>query len=270
MVYVGALTALLDIDLDVLKGAVADQLKGKEKLVAANMEAVGARPRVRAQELRLPAADPRAPCRGRQGQDPRVRQRRRGPRRHLRRRHRVRLVSDHAVDLAGRGLREATPGACASTKDGRRLYRHRAGGGRAGRHRRRHRRRLERRALLHGHLRPRHLADERVPGARLLRRGAGGAVQHPARRPLDRHADAHAAVRHHLLRLCLARRHQARAAVPGQPHRMLLDGRAGLRPRRAAADARHRHVRPRHRHERLGDRRRSPGTTRTCTTAARC
>src|SRR4029077_3753916 len=39
MVYVGALTALLDIDLDVLKGAVGDQLKGKEKLVAANMEA---------------------------------------------------------------------------------------------------------------------------------------------------------------------------------------------------------------------------------------
>ncbi len=40
MVYIGALTALLDIDLDVLKTVVADQLKGKEKLVAANMEAV--------------------------------------------------------------------------------------------------------------------------------------------------------------------------------------------------------------------------------------
>jgi 2-oxoglutarate ferredoxin oxidoreductase subunit alpha len=40
MVYVGALTALLDIDVDVVKSAVADQLKGKEKLVAANMEAV--------------------------------------------------------------------------------------------------------------------------------------------------------------------------------------------------------------------------------------
>jgi 2-oxoglutarate/2-oxoacid ferredoxin oxidoreductase subunit alpha len=40
MVYVGALTALLEMDLEVLQGAVADQLKGKEKLVAANMEAV--------------------------------------------------------------------------------------------------------------------------------------------------------------------------------------------------------------------------------------
>jgi 2-oxoglutarate ferredoxin oxidoreductase subunit alpha len=40
MVYVGALMALLEIDVEVLKGAVGDQLKGKEKLIAANMEAV--------------------------------------------------------------------------------------------------------------------------------------------------------------------------------------------------------------------------------------
>src|SRR5262245_828565 len=40
IVYVGALTALLDIDLEVLRTTIADQLKGKEKLVAANMEAV--------------------------------------------------------------------------------------------------------------------------------------------------------------------------------------------------------------------------------------
>ena len=100
--------------------------------------------------------------------------------------------------------------------------RHRAGRGRAGRHRRRHRRRLERRALVHGDLGPRHLADERVPRPRLLRRVPGRAVQHPARRPLDRHADAHRPARHHLLRLRLARRHQARAAVPVRPDRVLL------------------------------------------------
>ena len=40
MVYVGALTALLDMDLKVLETTIGDQLKGKEKLVAANMEAV--------------------------------------------------------------------------------------------------------------------------------------------------------------------------------------------------------------------------------------
>jgi len=40
MVYVGALTALLEMDMDVVKGVVGDQLKGKEKLVTANLEAV--------------------------------------------------------------------------------------------------------------------------------------------------------------------------------------------------------------------------------------
>jgi 2-oxoglutarate ferredoxin oxidoreductase subunit alpha len=40
MVYVGALTALLDMDVKVLEGVVADQLKGKEKLLTANMQAV--------------------------------------------------------------------------------------------------------------------------------------------------------------------------------------------------------------------------------------
>jgi len=40
MVYVGALTALLDMDVKVLESVVGDQLKGKEKLLAANMKAV--------------------------------------------------------------------------------------------------------------------------------------------------------------------------------------------------------------------------------------
>jgi len=40
MVYVGALSALFDMDMEVLKGVVADQLRGKEKLVSANLEAI--------------------------------------------------------------------------------------------------------------------------------------------------------------------------------------------------------------------------------------
>jgi 2-oxoglutarate ferredoxin oxidoreductase subunit alpha len=40
MVYVGALTALLDMDMEVLRGVVGDQLRGKEKLVAANLDAI--------------------------------------------------------------------------------------------------------------------------------------------------------------------------------------------------------------------------------------
>ena len=41
MVYVGALSALLDMDMGVIEQSVAAQLKGKEKLVSANMKAVG-------------------------------------------------------------------------------------------------------------------------------------------------------------------------------------------------------------------------------------
>ena len=40
MVYVGALTALLDMDMEIIKGVIADKLKGKEKLVSANLAAV--------------------------------------------------------------------------------------------------------------------------------------------------------------------------------------------------------------------------------------
>jgi len=40
VIYVGALAALLDIDFDVLKGLIADQFKGKEKLVSLNVHAL--------------------------------------------------------------------------------------------------------------------------------------------------------------------------------------------------------------------------------------
>ena len=50
---------------------------------------------------------------------------------------------------------------------------------------------------------------------------------------------------------------------PEDPQRVLRLRRAGLRPRRPAADAGVRHARPRHRHERVALRSRSPGTTRS-------
>ena len=102
--------------------------------------------------------------------------------------------------------------------------RHRPGRGRAGRHRHGDRRRLERRARLHRHLRPRHLADAGVHRPRLFRRDPGGHLRRPARRPVDRHADAHPAVRPPGLRLRQPRRHQARAAVPRGPERVLRVG----------------------------------------------
>ena len=119
MVYVGALSALLDMDIEVLEGVVADQLKGKEKLVGANMEAVDLGRDYAHEQLPLPAADQRPPCRRRQGQDHGHRQRGRRARRGLCRRHGLRLVSDHAVDVARRGLREARHAASASARTAR-------------------------------------------------------------------------------------------------------------------------------------------------------
>ena len=128
---------------------------------------------------------------------------------------------------------------------------------------------LERRARLHRDLGPRHFADAGVPRARLFRRNSRGDFRRAARRPLDRHADAHAADRHPLLRLRLARRHQARAAVSRGPGRGVRVRRRRLRSRRPAANADLRHARSRYRHEPSPVRGRSPGTTAANSTAAR-
>ena len=74
--------------------------------------------------------------------------------------------------------------------------RHRPGRGRARLDRHGHRRGVERRARLHRDRRARHLADAGVHRPRLFRRDSGGDLRRAARRPVDRHADAHAAVRH--------------------------------------------------------------------------
>jgi 2-oxoglutarate/2-oxoacid ferredoxin oxidoreductase subunit alpha len=67
MVYVGALTALLDIDLEVLKKTVADQLKGKEKLIAANMDAVALGREYAARHFDCPLSIRVRPAKGTEG-----------------------------------------------------------------------------------------------------------------------------------------------------------------------------------------------------------
>ena len=71
------------------------------------------------------------------------------------------------------------------------------------------------------------------------------------------------------LRLCLARRHQACPADPGRPVRVLRIRRAGVRSGGPAADADLRHARSGNRHERPVDANRSTGTTAGAWTAAR-
>src|SRR5438034_435286 len=73
--------------------------------------------------------------------------------------------------------------------------------------------RFERRPRLHRHVGPGYFADAGISGPRLLRRNPRSGIRRATRRPLHRHADPHPAVLSDLLRLCIARRYQARAAV---------------------------------------------------------
>ena len=157
----------------------------------------------------------------RQGGRPHLhrRQRRGGAGLRLWRRDGCGLVSDHAVHLAGRSLRRALQEIPRRSRDRQEQIRHRAGGRRDRRHRHGDRRRLERRARLHRDVRARHLADAGILRPRLFRGNSGRRLRHPARRPFDRHADAHAAIRRPDRGLCEPWRHQARAAVPGGPGR---------------------------------------------------
>ena len=57
IIYLGALSALLDIDPAEIERLFAEQYKGKEALLESNRKALAHGPRLRARELRVPAAD---------------------------------------------------------------------------------------------------------------------------------------------------------------------------------------------------------------------
>ena len=179
------------------------------------------------------------------------RQYRRWPRRGLRRCHRRTVVPDHAVDVIDGRVQELLRKVAGRSGDRQEQLCGDPGRGRARCDRHGARRKLERRARVHGHEWSRHLADVRIHRPRLLRRDPRSDLRRAARRPVDRHADSNPAVRPPDVRLCVARRHEARAVVPVEPGRVLLHVGAGVRSRRAAADPGVRDVRPRHRHERL-------------------
>ena len=218
IIYVGALSALLDMDVKAIESLISEQFKGKEKLIAANIQALHL-----GRDWAL--TNFQCPIRLRVRRADKV-----GDRIFIEGNEAAALgaVYGGATVCAWYPITPSTSLADAFTSHCRRLrvdpetkrqIRHRAGRGRARRHRHRHRRRMERCARLHRDVGPRHLADAGVPRACLFRRDSRRDVQHPARRPLDRHADPHPAIRHHLVRLCLAWRHEARAAVPGRSDR---------------------------------------------------
>ena len=249
IIYIGVLTALLDMDVKAVEQLIGEQYKGKEKLIEPNIKALHIGRDYATLNLACPIGL-RLKKSDKVG-------------------NRIFIEGNSAAALGAvyggatvcawypitpsSSLADAFTRHCAKlrvdpeTKQAQ--IRHRPGRRRACIDRHGDRRGLERRARLHRHLRSRHLADAGVHRPCLFRRDPGRAVRRAARRPLDRHADAHPAVRHHLLRLRLARRHQARPAVPRGSGGSLRYGRAGLRPRRPAADPDFRHARSRHRHE---------------------
>ena len=107
IVYVGALSALLDMDVGEIEKLIAEQFKGKEKLFDANKHALHLGRDWVMMNLDYPIGLrlKRSRC-GRRPGFPRG-QFGGGARRGLWRRHGLRLVSDHAVILARRSLRAA-------------------------------------------------------------------------------------------------------------------------------------------------------------------
>ena len=131
IVYVGALSALLDMEFETVTGLVADQFRGKDRLIAPNVKALELGSTWGPREPRLPHRHPGAPERSGRRTDPRQRQ--------FRRRSRLRLcggdgrglVSHHPFDLARGRLLEPLRTAPRGPGDRGEELRGRPGGGRA-------------------------------------------------------------------------------------------------------------------------------------------
>ena len=231
--------------------AARRELRPEEDPARCQPDGRGSRLRVREGALRLPAAHPPRTDGQDTRQHPDRRQHRRGPRVRVRGRDGRRVVSDHPRDVGDGGVQGVLPPVPPRRGEREEQLLHPAGRRRTRRGGDGDRRVVGRRARVHADVGARHLADERVHRPRVLRRGAGGHLRHPAHGAVDGHAHAHAAGRPHALRLRVARRHAAHLPVSGRSARSVRDGRRLVRSRRALPDARLRALGSRHRHERL-------------------
>ena len=156
IIYLGALSALLDIDPAEIEKLFAEQYKGKEALLESNRKALALGRDYALAQFRVPAADPRRARERRRRPHLHRRQQRRGAGLRLRRRDRLRVVSDHAVVVAApRRSRSTAASLRVDPATGRHTLRDRAGRGRARVDRHGDRRRLERRARVHRDVRAR-------------------------------------------------------------------------------------------------------------------
>jgi 2-oxoglutarate ferredoxin oxidoreductase subunit alpha len=230
IIYLGALASLLSIQPEVIEGLLAVQYKAKQPLLESNRKAF----RLGYDYARehLPAIGLRIERREKVG-------------------NRIFIDGNNAAALGAvyggatvcawypitpsSSLAESFAQHCqryrVDAATGKHRYAIVQGRRRARVHRHGHRRRLERRARVHGHGRTGHLADAGIHRARVFRGNPGGAFRRAARQPVDGDADEDAAGRPPGLRVRVARRHEARAAVPGGSQRVLRDGRTRLRSR---------------------------------------
>ena len=129
IVYVGALSALLDMDVDELEKLIGEQYKGKEKLFDANKHALHlGRDWVM---MNLEHPDRAAPQARRCSRRPYLHRGQFGcrPGRCLRRRHGLRLVSHHAIVVASGSLHAPLSTPACRSGDEEKQIRHRAGRG---------------------------------------------------------------------------------------------------------------------------------------------
>ena len=269
IVYLGALSALLEMDVAVDRDAAGRAVPRPRQADRGERAGAAHGPRLGAGEPGVPDRPDAAARRRRRRSHLRRGQCRRRAGRGVWRRDGVRVVSDHAVIVAGRGVHPLLQPLPRRSGDEAEQVRHRAGGGRTGLDRHGDRRGVERRTRVHRDVRARHLADAGIRRAGVFRGNPRGDLRCAALRAVHRHADAHAADRHPELRLCLARRHQARAAVPRRSLRVLRVRRAVVRSGGPAANADLHDARSGDRHERAAVQAVRPGTTAASWTAAR-
>ena len=168
IVYLGALSALLNIDFDIIKGMVSAQFKGKDELIAPNIHAMELGRSYAREYLQCPLP---IQVRHSEAVGDRI------------------MIDGNAAAAIGaiyggatvcawypitpstslaEGLRAALRPAAGGRGDGRAPLRHHSGGRRTRGHGHRHRGWLEWREVVHGNERPGRFAHDRVPGACLF------------------------------------------------------------------------------------------------------
>jgi 2-oxoglutarate ferredoxin oxidoreductase subunit alpha len=164
--YVGAVAALMDIDLEVIKGLLEETFATKEHLIASNMEAIHLGYDYAIENFSCPLP-------------PKI--------------EKMDATNKHVVidGNTASALGCVYAGATVGHPGGRRTRGNRHGAGC----------KLDGRTLVHADQRSGNFSYERIHRLRLLCRDSGGDIQCTTHGPVDRHADADATVGHYILRL---------------------------------------------------------------------